>query len=114
LGDATVSDRVCVEWPSGAVQEFTNVAVNQTLKVHEPPRLTPGHQTNAVGFQLNLIGVAGFVYLIEASTDLRNWAATSTITNSNRTTPFTDPEMTNYTGRFYRATELAVSPNAAP
>jgi uncharacterized membrane protein YeaQ/YmgE (transglycosylase-associated protein family) len=114
LGDATVNDTVRVEWPSGAVQEFTNVAVNQTLKVREPPRLTTGHQANAVGFQLNLIGVPGLVYLIEASTDLTNWTPTSTITNLSRTTPFTDPELTNYSGRFYRATELAGSPNAAP
>jgi hypothetical protein len=96
------------------VKEFTNVAVNQTLKVREPPRLTTGHQANAVGFQLNLIGVPGLVYLIEASTDLTNWTPTSTITNLSRTTPFTDPELTNYSGRFYRATELAGSPNAAP
>src|SRR5215468_6693724 len=33
LGDATVIDLIRVEWPSGAVQEFTNATVNRTLLV---------------------------------------------------------------------------------
>jgi len=114
LGDATVIDAVRVEWPSWAVQEFRNVAANQTLKVREPPRLTPTRQTTAPGLQLNLTGVAGFAYAIEASTDLSTWIPTLTITNSNRITPFIDPQMTNYSRRFYRASESASSPNATP
>ena len=39
LGDATVADIVRIEWPSGTVQELTEVAANQILTVIEPPRL---------------------------------------------------------------------------
>jgi len=39
LGDATVAEVVRIEWPSGVVQELTNVAADQILTVIEPPRL---------------------------------------------------------------------------
>ncbi|MBE7499972.1 MAG: CRTAC1 family protein [Verrucomicrobiales bacterium] len=39
LGDATKADVVRIEWPSGAVQELTDVAANQILTVTEPPVL---------------------------------------------------------------------------
>jgi len=39
LGDATVAEVVRIEWPSGTVQELTNVAANQILHVVEPPRI---------------------------------------------------------------------------
>ena len=39
LGDATVANIVRIEWPSGTVQELTNVPANQILRVIEPPRL---------------------------------------------------------------------------
>jgi hypothetical protein len=37
LGDATNVDLVRIEWPSGVVQELTNVAVDQILTLWEPP-----------------------------------------------------------------------------
>jgi enediyne biosynthesis protein E4 len=39
LGDASKAELVRIEWPSGAVQELTEVAVNQILTVTEPPVL---------------------------------------------------------------------------
>ncbi|MCZ7638687.1 MAG: ASPIC/UnbV domain-containing protein [Verrucomicrobia bacterium] len=39
LGDATKAGVVRIEWPSGAVQELTDVAANQILTVTEPPVL---------------------------------------------------------------------------
>lgn len=30
-----------IEWPSGIVQEFTNMAANQILTITEPARLVP-------------------------------------------------------------------------
>ena len=39
LGDATVAEIVRIEWPSGTVQELTDVPADQILKVVEPPRL---------------------------------------------------------------------------
>jgi hypothetical protein len=37
--DTAKADLVRIEWPSGAVQELTEVAVNQILTVTEPPLL---------------------------------------------------------------------------
>jgi hypothetical protein len=36
LGDATVAEVVRIEWPSGIIQELTNVAADQILTVIEP------------------------------------------------------------------------------
>jgi hypothetical protein len=36
LGDATSADLVRIEWPSGIVQELTNVAANRILTIPEP------------------------------------------------------------------------------
>ncbi|MCP5524135.1 MAG: VCBS repeat-containing protein [Verrucomicrobiales bacterium] len=36
LGDAVVAESVRIEWPSGVVQEFSNVAADQILTVVEP------------------------------------------------------------------------------
>lgn len=40
LGDATVAEVVRIEWPSGIVQELTNVPADQILTVAEPVRLS--------------------------------------------------------------------------
>ena len=114
LGDAIVVDIVRVEWPSGAVQEFRNAAVNQTLTVTEPPRLAASPRANGVGFEMNLTGAAGVAYEIEGSTDLANWMPITTLTNSSRATPFTDATATAYRQRFYRARQLGGFPNATP
>jgi hypothetical protein len=43
LGDATNADRVRIEWPSGEVQELTDVAPNQFLAVTEPGLVIAAH-----------------------------------------------------------------------
>lgn len=40
LGNATVAEVVRIEWPSGTVQELTNVAADQILHITEPPTLS--------------------------------------------------------------------------
>lgn len=50
-----------------------------------------------------LTGQAGYTYIIEASTDLVNWADIATLVNTNGTVTFSDPSSTNYPQRFYRA-----------
>jgi len=49
LGDATSVDTLRIEWPSGIVQELTDVAPNQILTVTEPAGLIP---QAAGGFQI--------------------------------------------------------------
>src|SRR5439155_14730632 len=85
LGDATIIDTVRIEWPSGTVQEFHQVAVKQTLIVVEPPRLG-GLALQADGsVRLNLLGAAGLAFQVETSSNLFNWTPLVTITNGTRT-----------------------------
>jgi hypothetical protein len=112
LGDATVVEIVQVEWPSGAVQEIRNAAINQLLIVTEPARLASQQRPNQSGFQLNLIGGVGFTYAIEVSTNLANWMQMTMLTNSSRTSPFADADATHFSQRFYRAKQLGMPPNA--
>ena len=106
LGDANVIDLLRLEWPSGAVQKFTNVNGDRTLIVTEPPRLAAMQTPDALGLELNLIGGIGFDYAIEASTNCASWMSIATFTNCARRTWFTDWDATNYSQRFYRATQL--------
>jgi hypothetical protein len=101
LASATNAQTVRIEWPSGIVQTFTNVATKQLLTVTEPPLLQAG-VTNG-GFQLLLTGSIGVAYKIEASTNLEEWTLSRTVTNATRTTRFTDLAPANYPQRFYRA-----------
>ena len=104
LGDATNADLVRIEWPSGTVQEFQNVAVKQFLTVIEPPRLSSAGISNGIS-QLVLKGGRGLQYDLQASSNLVNWAtvATLSVTNISGTAPFADPAATNFTRRFYLA-----------
>jgi hypothetical protein len=103
LGDATNADTVRIEWPSGTVQEFHNVAVNQILTITEPPRLLPSTSNGVPQFSLK--GGRGFQYDILASTDLTAWSpiGTVTITNLSGTAQIVDTNAPSAGGRFYRA-----------
>jgi hypothetical protein len=102
LGDAVTADTVRIEWPSGAIQEFHSVILNQTLTVVEPPKLS-GAKYNALGFQSDVVGLSGSNYVIETSLDLTDWAWLTTVTNSGRSTPFSDAAPPDALRRFYRA-----------
>ncbi len=59
-----------------------------------------GVKTNRFGF--NLTGSSGLVIVVEASTNLLNWVPVATNTLAGSTAFFSDPQWTNYPGRFYR------------
>jgi hypothetical protein len=103
LGNATNVDTVRIEWPSGTVQEFQNVAPKQILTYTEPPRLLAS-VTNGVP-QFSLKGGRFMQYDIQASSDLAAWSliGTVTITNLNGLAPITDPGANAADYRFYRA-----------
>jgi len=103
LGDATSIDTVRIEWPSGTVQELHNVAVKQTLKVVEPPRLGGLARQTDDSVQLNLIGAAGVPFRVETSSNLLNWTPLVTITNRSRTEIIVETNAANFPQRFYRA-----------
>jgi len=102
LGDAAIVDTVKIEWPSGAIQELHELGVNQTLTVVEPPKLA-ALKYDVLGFQSDLIGLPGSNYVIETSPDLSDWAWLANVTNSGRSTTFSDPTPPDAPGRFYRA-----------
>ena len=107
LGNATNADLVRIEWPSGTVQELSNVAAQQFLTVTEPggePRLAATRLNGQV--QLTLTGKQGSRYAIDTSTALTNWTnanLTVTVTNQNGAVSFPAPGATNDAHRFYRA-----------
>ena len=102
-GDAANADTVRIEWPSGTVQEFYNVAPRQTLTYTEPPRLL-AIATNGVP-QFALKGGRFMQYDIQASTDLAAWSSvgTVTITNMSGTAQIVDTNAPYSTRGFYRA-----------
>jgi len=74
------------------------LTVNGQVMLASPQRLTDGI------FRGVLQGaVSNEMYVIEVSTNLINWATSSTIRYTNSSTPFTDPAATNSPKRFYRA-----------
>jgi hypothetical protein len=103
LGDATNVDTLRIEWPSGIVQEFQNVAAKQFLTITEPARLIAG-ATNGVP-QFILHGGRNMQYDIQTSTNLTGWSllSTLTITNLNGTALITDTNAPSSEQRFYRA-----------
>ena len=103
LGDATNVDLVRIEWPSGTVQEFHDVAVKQLLTVTEPPQLKAGALLSGDSFQLSLTGGIGLSYDVQTSSDLASWSFLATVTNTSRTMSVIDTSAANGTQRFYRA-----------
>jgi hypothetical protein len=79
----------------GHVNFHLDEALNQVA-----PRLSAPAYSNANQFQFRVVGISGFRYAVEASTDLVNWV--SLLTN---TSPFTflDPDAPNFPQRYYRS-----------
>ena len=59
-------------------------------------------RTNQFGF--NITGTSDLVVVVEACTDLANpvWSPLGTNTLTGDSSYFSDPQWTNYPGRFYR------------
>ena len=105
LGDATNVDIVRVEWPSGAIQELTNIAPRQFITVREPSRLKTQYLGEGAGFSLSLQGGRGLIYSIESSVDCANWTPTGFLTNQTGIVTWTNQPVVE-PARFFRAREL--------
>jgi len=103
LGDATKADVVRIEWPSGAVQELTNVAAKQFLTAREPSRLKADFQAEPGEFHVALSGAGGTTYLLEGSTNLVNWMALAWLTNQSGSLVWTNPASSP--AMYFRASE---------
>jgi hypothetical protein len=100
LGDATKVNTLRIEWPSGTVQELTDIPAKQILTVTEPPRLVP----QAAGtFQIQCWINQSFE--VQCSSDLTTWTPVTTVTNETGTLIFADVEADQHDCRYYRVVE---------
>jgi hypothetical protein len=106
LGGANSADIVRIEWPSGAVQEFHDVAAKNFLTITEPPRLQGSGVLPDGSFGLSLSGGIGFTYDVQRSSDLTQWTTWTTLTNLSRTIKISDPNSGKFSQRFYRAVQV--------
>jgi hypothetical protein len=85
LGDATNATTLRIEWPSGIVQEFTNVAANQILPITEPAQLVPlGPRESQIRCW------KGMKFEVEKSHNLEAWDSLGVVTNEAGTLTFQD------------------------
>jgi enediyne biosynthesis protein E4 len=101
LGDAPKVEKLRIEWPSGIVQELSNVEVNQVLNVVEPPRFE-AVKTNPGNFEFAILSPAQSKYVIEASSDLQVWTNLTTWTNTTRKNVFHEELLSPVLQRFFR------------
>jgi hypothetical protein len=98
LGDATKAEVVRIEWPSGIVQELSQVPANQLLTVTEPTRLESlgeGRIRLWCWSRQNLV--------LEVSDDLDLWNSLGVVASDLNRPVVLDPEAANRPYRFYRA-----------
>jgi hypothetical protein len=113
LGDATKADLVRVEWPSGIVQELTDVPAGQP---GQPLLLVTEHQEysgaapafsgasfSSTGFDLAIAEpTAGVVYVLEGSTDLATWTKLLARASTGGAYEWVDEQASNQPTCFYR------------
>jgi hypothetical protein len=89
---------------SGAVAlnaVFVNGAINVVGLATAPTILAPTAQFNGNGFQATFTALPGLTYVVEASSDLKNWGTVQVIQATGPVMSFSDSE-TNMPRRFYR------------
>jgi hypothetical protein len=87
LGDATNVTTLRIEWPSGIVQELTNVAANQILTIAEPAQLVPLGPR-----EFRICCWKGMRFEVQKSHDLQTWDSLGAVTNETSTLIFTDTQ----------------------
>ena len=81
LGNATNVTTLRIEWPSGTVQESTNVAADQILTIIEPRRPVLAVAVTPTQVTGTLTGDTNQVYELQVSNDLdAGWTALTTVT----------------------------------
>ncbi len=103
LGNSTNATTVRVEWPSGIVQELSKVAADQSLTIVEPALVRLTSEVVPAGIRLECLGAAGVSYELQASNDLKSWAAVATLSSGTGTSEYLIPAGTVSGSVFYRA-----------
>jgi hypothetical protein len=101
LGNAPIVTLLRIEWPSGAVQELSNVAVDQILTLWEPPALAAAVQPDGACV-LSVRAEPNRGWQIQASGDLAEWQTLTTMTSGTVGFEFVDSTATGMDCRFYR------------
>ncbi len=101
LRDAAEVEVVHIEWPSGAVQELTNLTGNQILIVWEPPALKAVIQEDGA-CRLTITAEPNRPWRIQSSTDLKTWGDLAVVNKPNVTFDYADTASTATACRFYR------------
>jgi hypothetical protein len=101
LGDAIRATTVRIEWPSGSVQELSNVSSDQFLTVWEPPFVTAAVQPDGTCV-LNIRAEPNRAWQIQASSDLANWETLATVTPTTKEFEYGDTAAGSMICRFYR------------
>lgn len=106
LGDASKVDTLRIEWPSGIVQELTDVDVNQQLEVVESqgvPMLEPLVIQNCNPRSTTVsCPVDGVRCVLETSVDLEHWSKLQVRTSAAGTVKFSYVDTSRAPTRFYR------------
>lgn len=98
LGNASKADVLRIEWPSGIVQELSNVAANQILTVTEPVTL------EALGEgRIRILCWKRQNYEVEVSDDLDHWTSLGIVAADLNRPVVLDPDAAGHPHRFYRA-----------
>jgi len=101
LGDATKVTTLRIEWPSGTVQEFANVATDQFLTLWELPTISAAVRGDGA-CELSITAEPNRGWQIQASGDLRTWQTLTTLTSTTATLYFIDTAAAGMDRRFYR------------
>ena len=83
LGEATTVSAVRVEWPSGIVQEFSQLAIDRIHTVIEPK--LGGRFAPSGAFEVTFTGDSLRTYALDASGDLANWTNLTNFTQGSAT-----------------------------
>jgi enediyne biosynthesis protein E4 len=101
LGDAPRATTVRVEWPSGTVEEFSNLAHDQFYTIVEPSMrgaIKPNGE-----FELSVWASTNRTCRIEHSPNLVNWTILATVTGQGETpVSYIDTDAPGQVHRFYR------------
>jgi hypothetical protein len=101
LGNAPMVTLLRVEWPSGAIQELADVAVDQILTLWEPPALAAAVRPDGACV-LSIRAELNRAWWIQASGDLLEWQTVTTMTSGSVGFEFVDSTATRMDCRFYR------------
>jgi len=101
----TGANNAAVYYLAGTIGWSTTFGGRPTLLWNPQPQTSVtsiGVQTNRFGF--NITGTSNLVIVVEACTNLAHpiWYPLQTNTLTGGSSYFSDPQWTNYSGRFYR------------